>query len=124
MTDNKYTDEEIIDALEVMVPHNEVCREVYDLILRQKSTIAKQEATLDKVRENNTRAKQILDNLRDDIDAELRKTRNDAIGEFAKEIIYDVLPHFDDGSNGLVIRMSFEICEKAKALINKETKLT
>lgn len=35
-----YTDKQIIEALEVRVPHDAVCREAYDLIQRQRAEIA------------------------------------------------------------------------------------
>jgi intergrase/recombinase len=41
MTEHKYTDEQIIEALEVRMPHDAVCKEAYDLIQRQKSEIAR-----------------------------------------------------------------------------------
>lgn len=41
MTAMEYTDEQIIEALEVRMPHDRICREAYDLInrLRQKTNI-------------------------------------------------------------------------------------
>ena len=34
MTECKYTNEQIIEALEIRMPHDAVCREAYDLIQR------------------------------------------------------------------------------------------
>lgn len=39
MTECVYTDEQIIDALEVRMPHDEVCRAAYDLIKKLKAEI-------------------------------------------------------------------------------------
>ena len=41
MSDSKYTDEQIIKALEARMPHDEVSREAYDLIKRQREEIKK-----------------------------------------------------------------------------------
>lgn len=129
MTENKYTYEQIIDALQVRMPHDEICREAYDLIQLQAKIIKIKSEMLETLFVNNEKVIDLVDQLRVDIGAELVKTRSNAIGEFAAEIIKEVLPHFDDGSNGLVIRMSVAIVEKAKALRNKgihedDTKLT
>lgn len=35
-----YTDKQIIEALEVRMPHDVLCREAYDLIQRQRAEIA------------------------------------------------------------------------------------
>lgn len=39
MADHKYTDEQIIEALEIRMPHDVVCREAYDLIKRQQAKL-------------------------------------------------------------------------------------
>lgn len=39
MTEHKFTDEQIISALEVRMPHDAICREAYDLIKRQSEDI-------------------------------------------------------------------------------------
>lgn len=35
-----YTDKQIIEALEIRMPHDALCREAYDLIQRQRTEIA------------------------------------------------------------------------------------
>lgn len=35
-----YTDKQIIEALEVRMPHDAICREAYDLIQRQRAEVA------------------------------------------------------------------------------------
>lgn len=39
MTERKFTDEQIIEALEVRMPHDAICCEAYDLINRQRAEI-------------------------------------------------------------------------------------
>ena len=41
-TDHKFTEEQIMEALEIRMPHDAVCREAYDLINRQKAEIEEQ----------------------------------------------------------------------------------
>lgn len=120
ITESKYTDEQIIEALEVRMPHDAICREAYDLIQRQADEIARQRETLDIIRENNTKVQLLMDELRVDIAEELVRTRQRAITEFAEEIIKDVLPKEDSIHFALYLRLQFAICEKAKALRNKE----
>ena len=44
MTDHKYTAEQIIEALEVRMHHDKVCREAYDLINRLKFELSEEKA--------------------------------------------------------------------------------
>ena len=41
MSESKYTDEQIIEALQVRMPHDAICREAYDLIMRLKAELAR-----------------------------------------------------------------------------------
>ena len=37
MTDHEYTTEQIIEALEIRMPHDRLCRAAYDLIMQQRA---------------------------------------------------------------------------------------
>jgi hypothetical protein len=39
MTEHKFTDEQIIEAIEIRMPHDAICREAYYLINRYKAEI-------------------------------------------------------------------------------------
>lgn len=112
MTESKYTDEQIIEALRVRMPHDEICREAYDLIQRQAKALVQVEKIHGIVLNK-------LDKLEVDIEHSLNVERHNAINELTEAIIKDILPHYPDVS----IRLAFEICENAKALKKKEIKL-
>lgn len=113
MTESKYTNEQIIEALEVRMPHDRVCREAYCLIHRQAKALGE-------VEKIHGIALKKLEKLEVDIEHSLNAERHNAINELTEAIIKDILPHYPDVS----IRVAFEICEKAKALKTKEIKLT
>lgn len=67
MTDHKFTEEQIIEALEIRMPHDAVCREAYDLINRQKAEIEKLEK-LDELAERSIEASTaVINDLRSEV---------------------------------------------------------
>ncbi len=39
MIDHEYTDKQIIEALEIRMPHDVICRAAYDLIMQQRADV-------------------------------------------------------------------------------------
>lgn len=113
MTESKYTDEQIIEALEVSMPHDEVYREAYNIIHRQAEELGR-------LQETNKLVIQLLDKLRVEMDMDLKRARSDAIGEFARELINEVVPQFNNCYDGFAIRMTAAIYDKAIELRNNE----
>ena len=109
MTESKYTEEEIIKALEVRMHDDEVSREAYHLIHRQAKELYE-------FSKRNALVLKKLDKLEGSLKDTYRTIRSNSIAELANAIVKDVIPHYDDVS----IRLTFEIVEKAKALRAKE----
>ena len=80
--------------------------------------IARQRATLDRVQKNNEKAKVILDQLRDDIDHELKKVMVNAVTDFTQDIIRNVIDTERYQKDGVAVRLTFEICERTRAFVD------
>lgn len=81
MTERKFTDEQIIEALEVRMPHDAICREAYDLIMRQRAEIERLEAIIDAAEEHFAPLP-----FKNKFDEYIEKSKAKAIKEFAERV--------------------------------------
>lgn len=84
MTERKFTDEEVIEALECRMPHDKVCIEAYDLINRQKAEIdilvRKHDTLLDEIAEKDAEIKSLTKALYElKLEAEMVYKQRDAL---------------------------------------------
>ena len=81
MTDKKFTDEQIIEALEIRMPHDVICREAYDLINRQK-------AEIERIQKERRWGITLFE-----LEAIEKHARNKAIKEFAERLKEKMYPY-------------------------------
>lgn len=98
-------------SLECRMPHDEVCTAAYDLINELKKENEKLNALCTEQNEELRRLQRVTANL-----INILQTKTEAIKEFVKEIINNILPKYLYGKEETALRIGFAISERAKEM--------